>query len=266
MAEGGRIDQLISGNIPENAGKIAEMIKESSNIVFFGGAGVSTESGVKDYRSEDGLYNTVKEYGVSPETILSHSFFFKRTDTFYDFYRKYFIGGDVKPNKAHYALAKLEKAGKLSAVVTQNIDGLHQLAGSKKVYELHGTISKYFCVDCRRIYTVEEVFGNGKNSAGVPKCEKCGGLIKPCVTLYEESLDWDVTEGAVNAIERADMLIIGGTSLSVYPASSYVRYYRGNRLVLINRQETSYDAYARVISRDKVGEVLDAAVKLAGIE
>ncbi len=253
-------------SIPENADKIAELIKASSRIVFFGGAGVSTESGVKDYRSEDGLYNTVKEYGVSPETILSHSFFFSRTETFYDFYRKYFIGGDVKPNKAHYALAKLEKAGKLSGVVTQNIDGLHQMAGSKKVYELHGTISKYFCTDCRRIYSIGDVFGDGKNREGVPKCEKCGGIIKPWVTLYEEQLDWDVTDAAVDAITKADMLIIGGTSLSVYPASSYVRYYQGNRLVLINRQKTHFDVNANVISRDKVGEVLDAAVRLAGIE
>ncbi|MBO4261541.1 MAG: NAD-dependent protein deacylase [Clostridia bacterium] len=265
MADGGSLDADFKGVVPDNADKIAEMIKASSRIVFFGGAGVSTESGVKDYRSEDGLYNTVKEYGVSPETILSHSFFFRHTETFYDFYRKYFIGGNVKPNKAHYALAKLEEAGKLSCVVTQNIDGLHQLAGSKTVYELHGTTSKYFCTDCYSKFSVDDVFGDGKNSQGVPRCEKCGGLIKPCVTLYEESLDWDVTERAVDAIEKADMLIIGGTSLTVYPASSYVRYYKGNRLVLINRQETSYDADAAVVSRDKVGLVLDAAVKLAGI-
>ncbi len=252
--------------LPDNADRIAEMIKESSRIVFFGGAGVSTESGVKDYRSEDGLYNTVKEYGVSPETILSNTFFFRHTDVFYDFYRKYFIGGDVRPNKAHYALAKLEEAGKLIGVVTQNIDGLHQLAGSKKVFELHGTTSKYGCVDCRAEYTVSEVFGEGRNSSGVPRCPKCGGVIKPYVTLYEEQLDWDITEKAVEAISKADMLIIGGTSLSVYPASSYVQFYKGNRLVLINREKTAYDRYASVISRDKIGEVLDAAVRLAGIE
>ena len=251
--------------MPENADKIGEMIKASSRIVFFGGAGVSTESGVKDYRSEDGLYNTVKEYGVSPETILSHSFFFSHTDTFYDFYRKYFIGGNVRPNKAHYALAKLEKAGKLTGVVTQNIDGLHQMAGSRKVFELHGTTSRYFCVNCKADYTVDEVFGDGKNAKGIPKCDKCGGIIKPYVTLYEEALDWDVADAAMEAIKRADMLIIGGTSLTVYPAGSYVQFYSGDRLVLINRERTHYDSHADVISRDKIGEVLDAAVKFAGI-
>ncbi len=252
--------------MPENADRIAEMIKASQRIVFFGGAGVSTESGVKDYRSEDGLYNTVKEYGVSPETILSHTFFFKHTETFYDFYRKYFIVGSVKPNKAHYALAKLEKAGKLIGVVTQNIDGLHQMAGSRKVFELHGTTARYFCTKCYGEYSVDEVFGGGKNASGVPKCPKCGGVIKPCVTLYEEQLDWDVAEEAVKAIKSADMLIIGGTSLSVYPAGSYVQFYSGDRLVLINREKTHYDGNANVISRDKIGEVLDAAVRLAGIE
>lgn len=266
MAESHSKNASCTETLPENADRIAEMIKESSRIVFFGGAGVSTESGVKDYRSEDGLYNTVKEYGVSPETILSHSFFFEHTETFYDFYRKYFIGGHAEPNKAHYALAKLEKAGKLTCVVTQNIDGLHQAAGSKKVYELHGTVSKYGCVKCNAVYSIAEVFGNGKNGKGVPMCEKCGGVIKPFVTLYEEALDWDVADKAVEAIEASDMLIIGGTSLSVYPAGSYVRFYRGNRLVLINRERTHYDGNANVISRDRIGEVLDAAVKLAGIE
>lgn len=252
------------GFLPENADKIADLIRKSHRIVFFGGAGVSTESGVKDYRSEDGLYNTVKEYKVSPETILSHSFFMRNTDVFYDFYRKYFVTDcdKIKPNKAHLALAKLERDGRLSAVVTQNIDGLHQKAGSRNVFELHGTISRYHCMKCRRAYSFDDVFGDGKNATGVPKCPECGGLIKPDVTLYEESLDGDVIEGAVDAIYNADLLIIGGTSLAVYPASSFVQYFRGDNSVLINREATSYDRIATVISRGKIGEVLDAAVKL----
>ena len=210
--------------------KFAEMIKECSSIVLFGGAGVSTESGVKDYRSKDGLYNTVKEYGVPPEVILSHDFFFRDTETFYDFYRKYFII-EVEPNNAHYAISKLENMGKLKAVITQNIDGLHQRAGSKNVIELHGTAEEFYCVSCCKKGNTDKVLSEikGKN---VPKCE-CGSIMKPKVVLYGESLYEGVAESAVHYIENADMLIVGGTSLAVYPAASFVRYFRGKYIVMI---------------------------------
>ncbi len=241
----------------ENIKEFAELIKKSNKIVFFGGAGVSTESGVKDYRSEDGLYNTVKEYGVSPETILSHTFFMKKTDVFYDFYRKYFIVDNVQPNKAHKALAELENMGKLRGIVTQNIDGLHQAAGNKKIYELHGTVFSYHCMRCGKRFSLDEVRGDILD--GVPKCG-CGGIVKPDVVLYEESLYEDTINGALEAISEADLLIIGGTSLSVYPASSFVSYYRGNHIVLINRTETHMDKKATLVFRNKIGDVLSAAV------
>lgn len=240
---------------------IAELLKKSNRIVFFGGAGVSTESGVKDYRSEDGLYNTVKEYGVSPETILSHTFFMRHTETFYDFYKKYFLVEAPKPNKAHVALARLEEMGKITGVVTQNIDGLHQAAGSRRVFELHGTIAEYYCMGCGRdfgINDVREMLGTEK----VPRCPKCGGIIKPRVTLYEENLDGAVIDGAVDAIEAADLLIIGGTSLAVWPAASFVNYFRGNDIILINREPTAYDRKASVVSRGKIGEVLSGALEI----
>lgn len=243
----------------ENIQKLADMINECQNIVFFGGAGVSTESGVKDYRSKDGLYNTVKEYGVSPETILSRSFFFSNPDIFYDFFRKYFII-EAEPNAAHKALAALEEMGKLKAVITQNIDRLHAAAGSKNVIELHGTTSKFYCSVCRKDedgFTVTEVIKSGK----VPRCT-CGGIMKPHVVLYEEPLKEETVESAISHIENADMLIIGGTSLAVYPAAAYIRYFRGKYLVIINKSETNYDSSADLVINDSIGKVLSGAVEL----
>ena len=252
-------------NKPNNATDerrtIAGLLKRSNKIAFFGGAGVSTESGVKDYRSEDGLYNTVKEYGVSPETILSHTFFMRHTETFYDFYRKYFLEETPKPNKAHAALARLEQMGKITGVVTQNIDGLHQAAGSRRVFELHGTIAEYFCMGCGSDFSINDV-RELLASVTVPRCPKCGGLIKPRVTRYEENLDGAVIEGAIDAIEAADLLIIGGTSLAVWPAASFVNYFRGNDVILINREPTAYDRNATVVSRGRIGEVLSGALEI----
>ena len=233
----------------------ASMILNSQSTVFFGGAGVSTESGVKDYRSEDGLYNTVKQYGVPPEVILSHSFFKSHPDTFYDFYYKFFLQTRAEPNHAHTVLAELERRGLLDAVITQNIDGLHQAAGSKNVIELHGTVYRYHCSKCGREYPMQEVINcEGK----VPKCESCGGNIKPDVVLYEEPLDDGTVTRAVRAIANADLMIIGGTSLAVYPAAGLLRYFRGKNIVLINRDETNYDDRADLIFRDKIGEVMSA--------
>ena len=206
-------------------------IEASDNIVFFGGAGVSTESGIPDFRSTDGLYHQKFEY--PPETILSHTFFYQHTEYFYRFYREKMLPLEAEPNAAHRALAALERAGKLRAIVTQNIDGLHQKAGSKNVYELHGSIWRNYCTKCGKSYSAEFI----RDSGGVPHCA-CGGLIKPDVVLYEEGLDEKTIKGAVRAIAEADVLIVGGTSLTVYPAAGLIRYYGGNRLVLINRDET----------------------------
>ena len=235
------------------------MLKKSRKTVFFGGAGVSTESGVKDYRSQDGLYNTVKEYGVSPEEILSHSFFEKHPDIFYDFYYKYFLKDTAEPNRAHIALSELERNGKLSSVITQNIDGLHQAAGSENVIELHGTTAYHYCAECFRAFPSEKI----KSLKGkVPHCEKCGGIIRPRVTLYEEALDEAAVKKAIGEISAADLLIIGGTSLAVYPAAMYIRYFKGENIVLINRDETQYDKAASLIFRESIGEVLEKAVSL----
>ena len=239
--------------------QFAEMIKKCDNIVFFGGAGVSTESGVKDYRSKDGLYNTVKDYGVSPEEILSHTFFFKNPKIFYDFYRKYFIS-DAKPNKAHIALARLEEMGKLKAVITQNIDGLHQAAGSKNVIELHGTAKKFRCSLCGRRADNDAVIKAIKNGE-IPKCKYCGGIMKPRVVLYEEQLYEGVAERAVEHISNADMLIVGGTSLAVYPAASFLRYFSGRYVVLINKSETGYDSKADLIIRENIGEFMERVMR-----
>ncbi len=230
-------------------------IAESNNIVFFGGAGVSTESGIPDFRSVDGLYNM--KYDYPPEQILSHSFFMSNTEEFYKFYRDKMIAEGVKPNKAHLALAKLEAQGKLRAVITQNIDGLHQAAGSKEVLELHGAVSRNHCMSCGRFYGVDTII-NSKET--VPHCE-CGGIIKPDVVLYEEALDAEIMDKAVRYIQNADMLIIGGTSLNVYPAAGFVRYYKGSKLVLLNRGATQMDGLANLIIRDNIGEVLDEAVQ-----
>lgn len=232
-----------------------EMLKKSDNIVFFGGAGVSTESGIPDFRSEQGIYKTKQDFGVSPETILSHTFFMQQTQKFYEFYRTTMIYENAKPNKAHEALAKLEAMGKLKAVVTQNIDGLHQAAGSRTVYELHGTVHKNKCMRCGRAYGLDAVMA----ADGIPRCA-CGGIIKPEVVLYEEGLDGGTIEKSVAAIRRADMLIVGGTSLNVYPAAIFVQYYRGDRLVLINKSETPYDGYADLLIHDSIGKVLSEAV------
>ena len=239
--------------------KFADMIKKSGSIVFFGGAGVSTESGVKDYRSQDGLYHTVKEYGVPPEEILSHNFFFQNTETFYDFYRKYFII-EVEPNNAHKALAKLEESGKLKAVITQNIDGLHQRAGSKNVIELHGTAEEFYCASCGKKGDTDKVLAEIK-SKNVPRCECCNGMMKPKVVLYGENLYDGVAESAIRYIENADMLIVGGTSLAVYPAASFVRYFRGNHIVIINKSETEYDSAADLVIRENIGEVFQKVME-----
>lgn len=239
--------------------QFADMIKESDNIVFFGGAGVSTESGVKDYRSKDGLYNTVHEYGVSPETILSHTFFFEKTNIFYDFYKKYFII-NTEPNNAHKALAKLEEIGKLKAVITQNIDGLHQRAGSKNVIELHGTANEFYCSKCLKSGNAADILDKIKNSE-IPKCSYCGGIMKPKVVLYEEQLYDGVAEAAVKYISDADMLIVGGTSLAVYPAASFVRYFNGKYIVIINKSETGYDNNADLVIRENIGEVFEKVMR-----
>lgn len=228
-------------------------IEASDNIVFFGGAGVSTESGIPDFRSTDGLYHQKFEY--PPETILSHAFFYQHTEYFYRFYREKMLPLEAEPNAAHRALAALERAGKLRAIVTQNIDGLHQKAGSKNVYELHGSIWRNYCTKCGKSYSAEFI----RDSGGVPHCA-CGGLIKPDVVLYEEGLDEKTIKGAVRAIAEADVLIVGGTSLTVYPAAGLIRYYGGNRLVLINRDETPYDGYANLIFREPIGQVLGQCV------
>lgn len=228
---------------------LKEYVQESSRIVFFGGAGVSTESGIPDFRSTDGLYH--QEWKYPPETILSHSFFVRNTEEFYRFYKKKMLCLDAKPNAAHKKLARLEEEGKLTAVVTQNIDGLHQLAGSKKVYELHGSVHRNYCQKCGHFYDAEYML----KSEGVPRCE-CGGLIKPDVVLYEEGLDSRTIQGAVEAISHADLLIIGGTSLAVYPAAGLIDYFTGKHLVVINRAATPRDGNADLLIQANIGEVL----------
>lgn len=242
--------------------RLKDLIKKSKRIVFFGGAGVSTESGIPDFRSEDGLYRARSKYGYSPEEMLSRTFFMNHTETFYEYYKSSMLFPDVKPNKAHYALARLEDQGKLKAVVTQNIDGLHQLAGSRKVFELHGSVLRNHCTRCHTFYCREYIMKpescSHENDPGssVPRCIKCGGIIKPDVVLYEEPLDQEVIEGAAEAISNADLLIVGGTSLVVYPAAGLINYFCGNNLVLINKSETQYDQRANLVIHDAIGEVL----------
>ena len=230
--------------------KLKQWISESSRIVFFGGAGVSTESGIPDFRSVDGLYRQKFEY--PPETIISHSFYLRDPQYFFRFYREKMLPLGFEPNITHKKLAQWEQEGKLSAVVTQNIDGLHQKAGSKRVYELHGSVLRNYCTRCRKFHTAEFV----KNADGIPKCD-CGGIVKPDVVLYEESLDQRTIENAVAAISEADLLIVAGTSLTVYPAAGLVNYYRGNRLVLINRDETPYDGYADLVFHESLGKIFE---------
>ncbi|MBO5729581.1 MAG: NAD-dependent protein deacylase [Treponema sp.] len=239
--------------------KLQKIIDDSKKIAFFGGAGVSTESGIPDFRSQDGLY--AQKWKYPPEQILSHSFFMKNTGEFYRFYRDKMICLTAKPNAAHLKLAELEAAGKLTGVVTQNIDGLHQAAGSKKVFELHGSVLRNNCMKCKALYDVHFILDSGKDGeSAVPVCPKCGGMVKPDVVLYEEGLDNDVIEGAVEAIASADTLIIGGTSLNVYPAASLIHYFRGNTIVLINKSPTSADSIAQLVISEGIGQVLGQVV------
>lgn len=240
----------------DNIKELSEILKNSDNIVFFGGAGVSTASGIPDFRSSDGLYSMKLNKKFSPEEAVSHSFFVNYPEEFYDFYKTHLIYTDAKPNKCHEALYELEKMGKLKAIVTQNIDGLHQKAGSSKVYELHGSVLRNYCVKCRAFYDEKCVV----SSKGIPVCEKCGGIVKPDVVLYEEGLDESVISGAVSAISAADTLIIGGTSLVVYPAAGLIRYFRGNNLILINKSHTSADSNADMVIHDSIEKVLYEAV------
>ena len=229
--------------------QLQQWIKDSGNVVFFGGAGVSTESGIPDFRSVDGLYR--QQYDEPPEAILSHTYFQRRTADFYRFYRAKMLCLDTQPNAAHRKLAELEAAGKLKAVVTQNIDGLHQAAGSKHVCELHGSVHRNYCERCRKFYDFDFIL----RGQGVPRCS-CGGTVKPDVVLYEEGLDSEILTGAIEDIAQADLLIVGGTSLVVYPAAGLVNYYRGNKLVLINRDPTPCDAQADLVIHDSIGRVL----------
>ncbi len=235
----------------EEIAKLQAIIDDSENIVFFGGAGVSTESGIPDFRSADGIYH--QKYKYSPEQVVSHSFFVRHTDAFYDFYKEKMIFLDAKPNAAHIKLAELEAAGKLSAVVTQNIDGLHQAAGSKNVYELHGSIMRNYCQNCHKFYDVNYV----KSAEGTPRCS-CGGIVKPDVVLYEEGLDSEVIQNTISAISRADTLIIGGTSLVVYPAAGFIDYFRGKHLVVINKSATAREVGAELTIAAPIGEILGA--------
>lgn len=236
--------------------RVKKIIEDSNSIVFFGGAGVSTESNIPDFRSESGLYKAKSEYGYSPEVLLSHSFYIREPKTFYKYYKENLIYPNAKPNKAHIALAKLEEMGKLKAVVTQNIDGLHQKAGSKNVFELHGSVERNYCERCGKFHDLAYVMDDRHLVDGVPHCE-CTGRIKPDVVLYEEGLEEETIRGAVNAIASADTLIVGGTSLVVYPAAGLINYFRGKTLLLINRDETGYDRRADLVIRDFIGEVLD---------
>ena len=231
-----------------NLQRLRQWIQESSRAVFFGGAGVSTESGIPDFRSVDGLYH--QKFDYPPETIISHSFYERKTEYFFNFYREKMLPLGFQPNITHQVLARLEREGHLAAVVTQNIDGLHQKAGSQNVFELHGSVLRNYCVKCRKFYPAETV----RDAKGVPLCD-CGGVIKPDVVLYEEPLNEEVMAGAIHAIGKADLLIVGGTSLTVYPAAGLLQYYRGSRLVLINRDETPYDSYADLVFHDSLGKI-----------
>ena len=227
---------------------LKQWVQDSSKIVFFGGAGVSTESGIPDFRSVDGLYH--QKFAYPPETIISHSFYLKKPEEFFKFYREKMLPLGFSPNVTHQVLARWEEEGKLAAVVTQNIDGLHQKAGSRKVYELHGSVLRNYCTRCGTFYPAEFV----RDAVGIPRCS-CGGIVKPDVVLYEEGLDQKVMENSIRAISQADMLIVAGTSLTVYPAAGLIRYYGGNRLVLINREETPYDQYADLVLHQSLGTV-----------
>ena len=240
-----------------NIEKLKELIDSHNNIVFFGGAGVSTESDIPDFRSATGLFSEKLNRNFSPEQLVSHTFFMRYPEDFFKFYKDKLTYQDAKPNNAHKALAKLEEIGKLKAVVTQNIDGLHQMAGSKTVYELHGSVHRNYCTKCHKFFDLDSMLALDGN---IPHCDKCGGVVKPDVVLYEEGLDNATIEGAIRAISSADLLIIGGTSLVVYPAASFINYYRGKDMVLINKSSTGYDNEASLVINDAIGEVLKEAV------
>lgn len=239
-----------------NIEKLTQILKESNNIVFFGGAGVSTASGIPDFRSSNGLFNEKLNITFTPEQLVSHTFYMRYPEEFFNFYKAKLIYPEAKPNAAHIALAKLEEMGKLKAVITQNIDGLHQTAGSKNVFELHGSVLRNYCVKCHEFYDEKFIL----ESKGVPTCTKCGGNVKPDVVLYEEGLDDNVIRGAINAISKADTLIIGGTSLVVYPAAGLIDYFNGKILILINKSTTSADNKAGLVINDDIASVLEEAV------
>ena len=236
--------------------QLTQILKKSNNIVFFGGAGVSTESGIPDFRSSNGLFNEKLNITFTPEQLVSHTFFIRYPNEFYNFYKSKLIYPNAKPNEAHIALAKLEEMGKLKAIVTQNIDGLHQEAGSKNVFELHGSVLRNYCMSCHEFYDEKFIL----ESDGVPTCSKCGGTVKPDVVLYEEGLDDDVIRGAIDAISKADTLIIGGTSLIVYPAAGLINYFKGKNLILINKSSTTADNKADLVIHDSIGKVLGKVV------
>ncbi|WP_186428671.1 NAD-dependent protein deacylase [Clostridium sp. BSD9I1] len=238
--------------------KLKEIIKNSSNIVFFGGAGVSTESNIPDFRSSQGLYEIKNNYKYSPEVMLSHSFFKKHTDEFFKFYKEKMIYRNAKPNKAHYSLAKLEELGKLKAVITQNIDGLHQESGSKNVIELHGSVHRNYCTKCKKSFDLDHVMNSDQV---IPHCDECGSIVKPDVVLYEEALNMDVINKAIYHVRNAEVLIIGGTSLVVYPAASLVQYFNGKHLILINKTTTDYDNRASLVIYDSIGKILGEVIE-----
>ncbi len=240
-----------SADLKREREELRKLVESSKRVVFFGGAGVSTESGIPDFRSAQGIYN--QKYPYPPETIVSHTFFVEHPDAFYEFYRQKMVFPDAQPNPCHRTLARLEAEGIVRAVVTQNIDGLHQAAGSKNVFELHGSIHRNHCVDCSARFGLDAVV----SSAGIPRCTKCGGIIKPDVVLYEEPLDDRVVEGAIDAIANADMLIVAGTSLAVYPAASFLGFFHGDTLALVNRTETPLDERADFLSRQNIGAIMD---------
>ena len=242
----------------EKIERLSQIIRDSDNIVFFGGAGVSTSSGIPDFRSSNGLYSKKLNRNFTPEQAVSHTFFMRYPEEFFDFYKENLVYLDAQPNGCHIALAKLEEMGKLKAVVTQNIDGLHQTAGSKKVYELHGSVHRNYCTRCQSFYDVDYII----NYEGIPVCEKCGGIIKPDVVLYEEGLDDQIISGAIHAISKADTLIIGGTSLVVYPAAGLIDYFRGKNLILINKSSTSADNRADLIINEDIAKVMKEVVDI----
>lgn len=236
--------------------KLIQIFKDNNNIVFFGGAGVSTESGIPDFRSSNGLFNEKLNITFTPEQLVSHTFFIRYPKEFYNFYKSKLIYPNAKPNEAHIALAKLEEMSKLKAIVTQNIDGLHQSAGSKNVFELHGSVLRNYCISCHEFYDEKFIL----ESDGIPICSKCGGTVKPDVVLYEEGLDESTIQGAISAISKADTLIIGGTSLVVYPAAGLINYFKGKNLILINKSSTTADNKANLVIHDSIGKVLGKAV------